>query len=75
MRNRGTEIYMLSNEETPITNHYDIKSLIYKNGLHDPKLIHCLLQIHDFICNLIIGKSYKNSLEIVNMYTFRIIDH
>ena len=64
------EIYMLSNEETPVTNRYDIKSLIYKNGLHDPKLIQYLLQLHDFICNLVMGKYYKISSKIIKIFIF-----
>ncbi|KAF2880198.1 hypothetical protein ILUMI_25999 [Ignelater luminosus] len=52
MRNRGIEIYMLNENE----NLYDTKSLISQAGLKDNKYIEILLQIHNFITDMVLGE-------------------
>lgn len=57
MRNRGIEIYILNETESlKSNNNFDIISLISLEGLDDLYNITILLQIHDFISDLILGE-------------------
>lgn len=56
MRNRGVEIYMLNEKENEYRNSIDIKSLISHEGLENISHIESLLNLHDFICDLILGE-------------------
>ncbi|XP_017784384.1 PREDICTED: midasin [Nicrophorus vespilloides] len=56
MRNRGIEIYILSDAEKEDRNETDIKSLIAQQGLRQPYCIEALLQIHDEITSNVIGE-------------------
>lgn len=54
MRNRGVEIF-LKNDYKSINN-FDIKSLINSEGIVDNDIIELLLNMHNFIADLIIGR-------------------
>lgn len=56
MRNRGVEIYMLNEKEGNIINTFDLKSLINLKGLSDKNHIAALINIHEFVSDLVVGE-------------------
>ncbi|RZB40943.1 hypothetical protein BDFB_010518, partial [Asbolus verrucosus] len=56
MRNRGVEIYMLDEKERGQRNDLDVKTLVSREGLRNASHIAVLLNLHDFISDLILGE-------------------
>lgn len=59
MRNRGIEIYMFNEKEDTEINNFDLKSLISLKGLNIKNHIAALINIHEFITDLVIGKKQR----------------
>lgn len=75
MRNRGVEIYILNEKECETTNDLDVKSLIKLQGLNDTSYINTLLQLHDFISDLVLWEkpNINNLLNAASLISREII--
>lgn len=69
MRNRGIELFILNeNDSLDQSNDIDLKSLIHANGITENVIANCLIKLHEFISDLILGKCLCVCLSKENYY-------